>query len=130
MSTYEVIDERGRPVQPGGSRPARWLRARRFRIALLAGAGLTLSIIFTEATWWWALIVALLVFAFYAFVGRRARSQVLRQLSWIGAASFILPVVLPIVGIFVATFAIIGIVAFVVIIALMLLFDRGERRFG
>lgn len=91
---------------------------------------MTLAIIFTEATWWWAALVALAVFAFYAFVGRRARSQTVRQVSWIGAASFVLPVLLPIVGIFVTTIAIIGIVAFVVIIALMLLFDRGERRFG
>ncbi len=130
MSTYEVIDERGRPVRPGGSRPARWLRTHRVKIALLAGAAMTLAIIFTQATWWWAVLVALVVFAFYAFVGRRARSQMVRQVSWIAAAAFVLPVVLPIVGIFVTTIAIIGIVAFVVIIALMLLLDRGERRFG
>ena len=57
-------------VEPGQSRLGRWLRARRLRLALLIGAAETLLIVFTDATWRWALVLAAVVFAFYWFVGR------------------------------------------------------------
>lgn len=117
MATYPVLEH-------GRSRTGRWLRARRLRLALLVGALETVVIVFTDDTWRWALVLAALVFAFYYFVGRKARWDVVREVSWTAAASQILPVLVPVVVVLVGMLVIAAVIALAVIMIGLLYLDR------
>jgi hypothetical protein len=117
VSAYPVVEH-------GQSRLGRWFRARRLRLALLIGASETLLILFTSATWRWALVIAALIFAFYWFVGRRTRHDSVHQISWTLAASQTFPVLLPVVAVFVSTLVIIALVFLAIIMLGLLYLDR------
>ena len=73
---------------------------------------------------WPAFILALALLAFYVLVGRNVRSDAVRHLSWIGAVSQLLIVVLPAL-LALITFAAIVAVAILAAVALAFLFlDR------
>ena len=80
---------------------------------------------FHVIAWWLAVVIAAIVIAFYLWARRDVRSDTVRQLSWIAAASQALVVLVPILV------TIVGAVAFVAVgvlavVALVLLFsDRG-----
>ena len=118
MTTYPVIE------QPTGSRLSRWLRARRLRIALLIGAVETVWIIFTDATWRWALVIAAAVFLFHFFIGRKIRFESVRQLSWTAAASQFMPVLVPLVAVIVGTLIAVAIIVLALVVLGLLLLDR------
>lgn len=117
MTTYPVLEH-------GQSRLGRWFRARRLRLALLIGAVETLVIVFTDATWRWALLLAAIIFAFYWFVGRKTRRDAVHQLSWTAAASQIMPVLVPVVAVLVGTLVIVALVLLTVIMLGLLYLDR------
>jgi hypothetical protein len=117
MTTYPVLEH-------GQSRLGRWFRARRLRLALLIGAAETLLILFTSATWRWALVLAAIVFAFYWFVGRKTRYDTIHQISWTLAASQTFPVLLPVVAVFVSTLVIIALVFLAIAMLGLLYLDR------
>ena len=117
MTTYPVLEH-------GQSRLGRWFRARRLRLGLLIGAAETLLVLFTSATWRWALIFAALVFAFYWFVGRKTRHDSVHQISWTLAASQTFPVLLPVVAVFVGTLVIVGLVLLALVMLGLLYLDR------
>jgi hypothetical protein len=117
VTTYPVLEH-------GQSRLGRWFRARRLRLGLLIGAAETLLVLFTSATWRWALIFAALVFAFYWFVGRKTRHDSVHQISWTLAASQTFPVLLPVVAVFVGTLVIVGLVLLALVMLGLLYLDR------
>jgi hypothetical protein len=117
VTTYPVVEH-------GASRLGRWLRVRRLRLALLVGALETIAIVFTGATWRWALVAAALVFAFYWLVGRNTKHDAVRQLSWTAAASQLMPVVVPVLAAFVATLVIVAVVALALVMVALLYLDR------
>ena len=77
------------------SRPGRWLRERRLRITLWIAAIEGLLYLFGVLHWWAAFVLALIAVGFWWFVGRRSRSDSVRQSSWIFAASQLLVLCVP-----------------------------------
>jgi hypothetical protein len=117
MSSVPVLEHRER-------RPARWLRAKRFQVALVVGLAETLVILFTDATWRWAIAIAVAVFLFHIFVGRKSRFETVRQISWAAAGSQLLPLLVPIAAVFVATIAVVAVVVLAFVVVILLLLDR------
>src|SRR5438128_2347091 len=113
----------GHAIEHGSTRPGRWLRVRRFRITLWIAAVESLLYLFHALHWWAAVVLAIIAVAFWWFAGRSNRSDVLRQASWIFAASQLLVVVVPIVWAIAKTVAI-AVFALFAIAALILLFTE------
>ncbi len=108
-------------IEHGVSRGGRWLRARRVRLALWIAVIEGLLVVFLDLIpWWVALVIAAGALGFYLFVGREQRSETVRQVSWIAAASQVLVVLVPILVLIVGTLALVavGILAVVALIAL------------
>ena len=105
---------------PGG----RWLRRNRTRIALWIAVVEAVLVVFDVIPRWPAFFAALGLLALYIFVGRRLRSDTLRQSSWIGAVSQLLIVALPFL-LALLTFAAFVALAILALVALGFLFlDR------
>jgi hypothetical protein len=119
MATYPVIEHRT-------TRAGRWLRARRFRIAFAIAVVETLLILppIDALDWFPVLAIALIVFAFYFFVGRKSRLDTVRELSWTAAASQVLPVFVPVVVVIVGTLVIVAVIALLVVVGAVLFLDR------
>jgi hypothetical protein len=114
---YPVVEHRS-------SRPARWLRENRIRIALWIAVAEGVLVVFHQVSKWVALVVAAAVLAFYVLVARNLRNDVGRQVSWIAALSQVfvalVPVLVFVIGLF--TLIVVGILA---VVAVVLLFaDR------
>lgn len=113
-----VVDHRS-------SRPGRWLRARRTRIALwTAVAEAIIVAVLHDVSRWTVIGLAIVAVAIYVAAGRESRSDTFRQVSWIFAASQLLAVVAAILAfIFFWTAIIVAVV--VAIVGLFFLFtDR------
>lgn len=117
MSGYPAIEH-------GGGRTSRWLRANRLKVGILVGAVEALAVLLTDVTWAWVLLVAGLVFVFHLWIGRSSSNETVRELSWVAAASQLLPVLIPVVAFFVALAAIVAVVILAIVIAGMLFLDR------
>ena len=118
----------GQPAIEHGSGPvSRWLRANRLKVALAVGVAETITIVATHLSWWSAVLLAGIIFALHIGVGRKAKSELARQLSWTAAGSQVLPVVVPAVVVLVSAIVVAVVVIIVVIavvIAAMLFIDR------
>lgn len=117
MATYPVIEHRS-------SRLSRWLRARRLRIALLIGALETVWIIFTDATWRWAVVIAAAAFLFHIFIGRKVRFESVRQLSWTAAASQFMPVLVPLLAAVAFVVVVVAVVILALVVVALLIVER------
>jgi hypothetical protein len=112
------------PIEHGTSKGGRWLRARRLRIAAWIAVGEGLLVVLHVIPYWPAILLAILVVAAYAFIGRNVKNDTIRQASWVAAASQALMILVPIVVAFVGFLAII-VLALVAVVALVVLFtDR------
>jgi hypothetical protein len=101
-----------------------WLRENRLRIAILIGIIETIAIVFSDATWFWALALAVIAFMLYFFVGRERPSGPIRDLTWIAAASQVLPVLIPVIVSLVSVLALVVVGVVAALIAGMLYLDR------
>lgn len=99
-------------VEHESSRSGRWLRLRRTRLALWIAVFEAALVVFGVIPRWPAFVVALGLLVFYVFVGRNARSDTVRHVSWIGAVSQLLIVALP---------ALLALVTFVAIVAVAIM---------
>jgi hypothetical protein len=117
--------ERGAVVEHGTSRPGRWLRERRVRVALWIAVIEGVLVVFHAISWPIALIVAIAVVVMYFSAGNRLRSDVAGQIAWIAAVSQALVALVPVFVFIVGTLALI-IVALLAVVALVLLFS--DRR--
>src|SRR5919202_1796348 len=90
-------------VDHGSTRPGRWLRARRLKLAF------------------WIAAVAI---AFYVWVGRDLRFDAARQSSWVAAASQALVVLVPILLAIIGGLAIFAVVVLAVVAVVVLFADR------
>jgi hypothetical protein len=117
--------ERGAVVEHGTSRPGRWLRERRVRVALWIAVIEGVLVVFHAISWPIALIVAIAVVVLYFSTGTRLRSDVAGQIAWIAAVSQALVALVPVFVFIVGTLALI-IVAILAVVALVLLFS--DRR--
>lgn len=114
---YPVLEHRER-------RADRWLRGNRLRIAFLIALVETVLVLTDVVGWFVALGVAAVVVALHLLLGRRARREWIRQLSWTLAVSQTLPVLIPIVALIVGTFLVLAIVAGAVLVLAFLVFGR------
>ncbi len=117
MATYPVLEHRE-------SRPNRWLRENRLRIAFGIAIVETVLIVANVLQWRWALLLAGLVFAFHFFVGRKIRYESLRQVSWTAAISQTLPVLVPILLVVVGTLFVLGILVAAIVVLALVVFGR------
>jgi len=110
-------------LEHGSTRAGRWLRERRLRFTLWIAAIEGLLYLFHVLHWWLAVAVAIVAVAFWWYVARSHRSDVLRQAGWIFAASQLLVLCVPIALTIVSALAI-GIIALLAIAALIFLFTE------
>ena len=110
-------------IEQGTSRYGRWLRERRLRITLAIAAVEGLLYLFHALNWWAAVALAVVSVGFWWTVGRSIRSDLLKQLSWIFAASQLLVLCVPIALALVTAVAI-ALIAILAIVALFFLFKE------
>jgi hypothetical protein len=116
--------ERGAVVEHGTGRIGRWLRARRFGIALAIAVVEGIVIVAGEISVPLALVIAIAVVVLYFTLGDRIASDVAGQVAWIAAVSQALVMLVPVLVIIVGTVALI-LVGVLAVVALVLLFaDR------
>jgi hypothetical protein len=117
--------ERGVLVEHGTSRTGRWLRARRWRIALWTAVIEGVLVLLHVISWPIAIIVAVAVILVYFSARSRIRSDTARQIGWIAAVSQALVAFVPVLLIIFSAVALI-LVGLLALVALILLFsDRG-----
>jgi hypothetical protein len=120
-----VLGDSQRVLEHGTSRSGRWLRARRTRTAfLIAAIEALLVYVFHDVSRWAVIGVAALALVFYLYVGRDARSDTVRQVSWIFAASQLLAVVAAILAFLLVWAAIVAVAVFAAIALLVVFSDR------
>jgi hypothetical protein len=110
-------------IEHGSSRSSRWLRLRRLRITFWIAAVEGLLYLVHVLHWWEAVALAAIAVALWWLGGRTSRSDIVRQATWIFAASQLLVLCVPIALSIVRALAI-GMVALLAIAALILLFAR------
>jgi hypothetical protein len=112
-------------IEHGSTRPGRWLRERRMRLTLWITLVEGLLYLVHVLHWWEAVVLAAIGVGFWWYAGRNNRSDLVRQASWIFAASQLLVLCVP-VGLAILKAIAIGVIAILAIIALFFLFR--ERR--
>ncbi len=115
----------GPVVEHGSSRMARWLRARRVRIAFWIAVVEGILVVFHSISWWAAVAVAALVVVSWFTFAQRLHSETARQAGWIAAASQALVVLVPVLVAIIGTLAVI-VVAVLAVVALVLLFSSRD----
>jgi hypothetical protein len=115
----------GPVVEHGSSRTARWLRARRVRIAFWIAVAEGILVVFHAISWWAAVAIAVLVVVGWFSLAHRLRSETARQAGWIAAVSQALVSLVPVLVLVVGTLALI-VVAMLAVVALVLLFSSRD----
>jgi hypothetical protein len=112
-------------IEHGTTRSGRWLRERRLRFTLWIAAFEGLLYLFHALNWWVAVALAIIAVGFWWYVGRSNRSDALRQVSWIFAASQLLVLCVPIA---LALFKLLAIAVISVLAVVALFFVFRDRR--
>jgi hypothetical protein len=116
---------RGQVVEHRSTRPGRWLRERRIRLALWVALIEGLLIVVDVIPWGLALVVAVGIVVVYFVLRDRVGSDTVRQAGWIAAASQALVAVVPV---FVAVATVLALVVLAIIGIVALLVLLGDRR--
>lgn len=111
-------------IEHGESRPARWLRERRLRIAVLVAFVESLLVLLSEHGWWYVVAAAALSVGLYWFAHAKVDSGLAREATWILAVSQLLAVLVPVLWVLVRTLAIVVLVVLAVFLLVVLLLDR------
>jgi hypothetical protein len=112
-------------LEHGTTRPGRWLRRNRTRIAFWIAVVEAILLVFGFISRWGALLVAVLIIVGYFALARRIRSSMAHDVGWIAAVSQALVALVPVLVILVGTLALIA-VGILAVVALIILF--GDRR--
>ncbi len=110
-------------IEHGSSRSGRWLRERRLRFTLWIAAIEGLLYLFGVLHWWAAVTLAVITVGIWWFMGRASRSDSVRHVTWILAASQLLVLCVPIALSLVKAVAI-AVIALLAIGALIFLFTE------
>ena len=109
-----MLSDSPHAVEHGSSRAGRWLEQRRYRLSFWIAGLEALVVLFSHDVTKWT-VVALAVVSVLAWLGgRESRSQVVRQVLWIFAASQLLAVIAVILGWIVKWALILAIVVFAI----------------
>ena len=119
-----MVELRGPALEHESTRPGRWLRERRTRIALLIAVVEGILVVVGIIPEWIALAVAAAVIVLYLAYGRRLGSDSARQTAWIAALSQSVVALIPLL-LFVLTALAFLALAVIAVFALIALFaDR------
>ena len=119
-----MLSDSPHAVDRGSSKTGLWLRERRTRLALWIAAAESVLVLFTHNLTKWTVIVLAIVAVVAWFAGRESRSQIVRQLLWIFAASQLLALIVVILGWIVKGAVIVAVVGFAVLGLVYLFRDR------
>ena len=108
-------------IDHGSTRPGRWLRERRYRLTMWITLAEGVLYLAHVLHWWEAVALAAIGVGFWWYAGRTSRSDLIRQSSWIFAASQLLVLCVPVALAILSAIAI-GVIALLAIAALVLLF--------
>jgi len=111
-------------VEHGEGPFSRSLRRRRFIVAgVIAGVEAVL-VLADLIPWWAAILAAIAAVAIYVGWARAHTIPIVRSVAWVGAASQLVVVLVPVAIVLVGLLALIGVVALAVIALTVLLLDR------
>ena len=113
-------------LEHGSTRSGRWLREKRIRFTLWIAAFEGLQYLFHVLHWWAAVLLAVIAGGFWWFVARNSRSDALRHVGWIFAASQLLVLCVPLALSLLKAVAV-GVVALIAIGALIFLFTERTK---
>ena len=120
-----MLSDSSQLIEHGTSKPGRWLRARRNRIALpIALVEAIVVVIFHDVSRFTVIGISVVAFVLYWFAGRSSRSDAFRQVSWIFAASQLLAVIAAVLAFIVLWTAILAACVFAVIALFFVVTDR------
>ena len=108
------------------ARPQRaWLRENRLKVALgIAGAEAVIAVFTSGLSRWSILLLAVIAVALWYWAGREARSQTLRDVTWIAAVSQSLALLAVILSSMIGFFALTLAAIFGVIALFLIITDR------
>jgi hypothetical protein len=119
-----VLSDSPHAIEHGSSRAGRWLEQRRVRASLWIAAIESVVVLVSHDVTKWTVIALAVVGVIAWLAGRESRSQVVRQVLWIFAASQLLAVIAVILAWIVKWALILAIVAFAVLGLVYLFLDR------
>jgi hypothetical protein len=119
-----MLSDSPHALEGGGSGPGRWLHARRIRLSAWIAAAESLVVLLSHDVTKWTVIALAVVAVLVWLGGRESRSQFVRQLLWIFAASQLLAVIAVILAWIVKWAVILAIVVFAVVGLAYLFLDR------
>jgi hypothetical protein len=111
-------------IEHGSSRPGRFLRERRLRIALWIALAEGVLVVLDVIPWWLVFVAAAAAVALYAWLGRGNRSDTVRQTSWIAASSQVLVALVPVLMLVLTAVAVAALVVLGLVALVLLLVDR------
>ena len=119
-----MLSDSPRAVDRGSSRAGLWLRERRTRLALWIAAAEALVVLFSHDVTKWT-VIAIAVIAVLSYLGgRESRSQIVRNILWIFAASQLLAVIAVVLAWIVTWAVILAVVIFAALGLFYLFVDR------
>jgi hypothetical protein len=116
--------EGGRLVEHRSTPLSRWLRARRLRIAAWIAVIEGVLVLIHAVPRILALVLAAAIILFYFAFGRQVKWDAVRQVSWIGAGSQALMVLIPVLAALIGGLAIVALVVLALVALFVLLQDR------
>lgn len=116
--------ESGQLLEHGSTSLGRWLRARRLRIAAWVALIEGLLVLIHAIPRIPAIILAAAIVVFYFGFGRQLRVDSLRQVSWIGAMSQALVILVPVLAVLIWGVAVLALAVLAVVALFVLLQDR------
>ena len=119
-----MLSDSPHAIEHGSSRAGRWLEARRYRLSFWIAGLEALVVLFSHDVTKWTVIVLAVVGVVAWLGGRDSRSQVVREVLWIFAASQLLAVIAVILAWIVKWAVILAIVVFAVVGLAYLFLDR------
>ena len=119
-----VLSDSSHAIDHGASRTGRWLAARRYRLTLwIAAVECVLVLVSHDVTKWTVIALAIVgVLAWLA--GRESKSQTVRTVLWIFAASQLLAAIGAMLGFLVKWALITAVIVFAVLGLVYLFLDR------
>jgi hypothetical protein len=117
VGSGQLVEHRSTPL-------GRWLRARRLRIAAWIAVGEGVLVLIHAVPRLLAIVLAAAVILFYFAFGRQLRPDSLRQVSWIGAMSQALVILVPVLAALIWGVAVVALAVLAVLALVVLLQDR------
>ena len=119
-----MLSDSPHAIEHGSSRAGRWLHARRYRLSFWIAGLEAIVVVFSHDVTKWTVVVLAVVGVIAYLGGRDSRSDTVRQVLWIFAASQLLAVIAVILGWIVKWALILAIVVFAILGLAYLFLDR------